>query len=272
MNNSKFQYWFFIIFTIIYFLVLNRFFDVSFDKIKTLHPNELGDFLAGTFSPLAFLFLILGYLQTNKSLGQNTEAISQQAIALQQQAESLKQQAKALDTQIAELQLSNESYQRQVEEMEKSVQTQQNMFDLAEKQYKDSINEKVKNNTPVLSLVASKYLNIRNPGSTEGNHRFSLIVKANNKPIRNLIIRSNFWNIAKQGGSYDLSKVTEINSIEINKPVTLQFYIITNTVPFQKNILNFDYYDEDGTKYSKKYELNKNEDEVVMLQEIPLNS
>jgi DNA-binding transcriptional MerR regulator len=144
MNTPKFQYWFFIVFTILYFITLNKFFGISLESIKKLPANELGDFLAGTFSPLAFLFLILGYLQTNKSLGQTSEAITQQAIAIQQQSESLKQQAQSLNTQISELQLANTAYLRQVDEMEKSVAAQQNMFNLAERQYLDTIDEKLK--------------------------------------------------------------------------------------------------------------------------------
>ncbi|MBX7456865.1 hypothetical protein K3152_01250 [Qipengyuania sp. 1NDH17] len=36
--------------------------------ILDLKPNELGDFLAGAFSPLAFLWLVLGFLQQGQEL------------------------------------------------------------------------------------------------------------------------------------------------------------------------------------------------------------
>lgn len=269
MNNSKFQYWFFIIFTIVYFLILNKYFGVTLEKVKALGANELGDFLAGTFSPLAFLFLILGYLQNNKNLGQNTEAISQQAIALQQQSESLKQQALALDTQIAELKLSNTAYQRQVDEMEKSVEAQQKMFQLAEIQYNETNEEKLKGSMPLINYIGSKYTLTQNHGgSSQYHHQFRLTLKINNKSIKNLKIRSNFWYITKIGGSYDQSLQIEINSIDLNKSDSFIFYIKSDTVPFNNNILNFDYYDESNTKYSKIFKITKNADDYILLEEI----
>lgn len=58
--------------------------------------NELGDFLAGIFAPIAFFWLILGYIQQGKQLDQNTRALEQQERALQLQInemqESVKQQ------------------------------------------------------------------------------------------------------------------------------------------------------------------------------------
>lgn len=269
MNKPKFQYWFFIIFTIVYFLILNRYFGITLEKIKALEANELGDFLAGTFSPLAFLFLILGYLQNNKNLSQNTEAISQQAIALQQQADSLKQQAKSLDTQIAELKLSNKAYQRQVDEMEKSVEAQQKMFQLAETQYNESSEEKLRGSMPLLNLIGTKYYVAKNyGGSSQYEHKFQLTLKIKNRSIKNLKIRSNFWFITQSGGSYDESQKIEINSIDLNKSAILLFYIKTDTIPFHNNTLIFDYYDEDNTSYSKIYSITKNTDEYVLLEEI----
>lgn len=54
--------------------------------------NELGDFLAGVFAPVAFVWLILGYIQQGKQLEQNSTAINQQAQALAQQEVALKKQ------------------------------------------------------------------------------------------------------------------------------------------------------------------------------------
>lgn len=41
---------------------------VRWPEILSLDPNELGDFLAGAFSPLAFLWLVLGFYQQGKEL------------------------------------------------------------------------------------------------------------------------------------------------------------------------------------------------------------
>lgn len=63
--------------------------------------NELGDFLAGVFAPIAFFWLILGYVQQGKQLDQNTTALEQQERALQLQIHGMKesvQQQKELAT------------------------------------------------------------------------------------------------------------------------------------------------------------------------------
>ena len=71
------------------------------------HPkslNEFGDFLAGVFAPVAFFWLILGYMQQGKQLDQNTKALEQQERALQLQIHGMKesvQQQKELAEPIA---------------------------------------------------------------------------------------------------------------------------------------------------------------------------
>ena len=56
--------------------------------------NELGDFLAGIFAPIAFLWLILGYVQQGKQLEQNTKALEQQEKALQLQIDEMRESVK----------------------------------------------------------------------------------------------------------------------------------------------------------------------------------
>lgn len=53
--------------------------------------NSLGDFLAGSFAPVAFFWLILGYVQQGKQLDQNTKALEQQERALQLQIDEMKE-------------------------------------------------------------------------------------------------------------------------------------------------------------------------------------
>jgi hypothetical protein len=54
--------------TIIYLLAVCVI-SANFEKsLFDLTPNELGDFLAGAFSPLAFLWLVLGFLQQGQEL------------------------------------------------------------------------------------------------------------------------------------------------------------------------------------------------------------
>lgn len=53
--------------------------------------NEFGDFLAGAFSPVAFLWLVLGFVQQQKELQQNTEALKLQADELKNSVDQYKE-------------------------------------------------------------------------------------------------------------------------------------------------------------------------------------
>lgn len=64
-------------------------------RFAGLPPNEFGDFLAGAFAPLAFLWLVIGYAQQGEELQQNTAALLQQEKALRLQASELKQSVQA---------------------------------------------------------------------------------------------------------------------------------------------------------------------------------
>ena len=52
-----------------------------------MSPNEWGDFLAGAFAPLAFFWLVLGYLQQGEELRLSTEALRLQAEELKNSVE-----------------------------------------------------------------------------------------------------------------------------------------------------------------------------------------
>ncbi|HFX6294869.1 TPA: hypothetical protein ACIFCT_003542, partial [Acinetobacter baumannii] len=51
----------------------------DFPEFAKLKLNEKGDFLAGAFSPLGFLWLVFGYIQQGQELKLNTEALRIQA-------------------------------------------------------------------------------------------------------------------------------------------------------------------------------------------------
>lgn len=74
-------------------------------KIIFLPSNELGDFLAEAFAPLAFFILIMGYNQQGKELKQNTAALQLQA---------------------DELRITNETLVLQTEELKKMLSTKDN--------------------------------------------------------------------------------------------------------------------------------------------------
>ncbi|MBK0063955.1 MULTISPECIES: hypothetical protein [unclassified Acinetobacter] len=85
--------------TIIYlYLALHFFF--NFKDFIDLKLSEKGDFLAGVFSPLAFLWLVFGYYQQGQELKQNTEALRLQADEL---SESVKQQTELVNVAKSEL-------------------------------------------------------------------------------------------------------------------------------------------------------------------------
>lgn len=98
--------------TIIYLLIIGIYAEFSFDKFKALEPNELGDFLAGAFAPLAFMWLAFGYFQQGKELQQNTEALRLQAKELQIGNQALQLQAQEL----------NESVKQQMEQVRISTE------------------------------------------------------------------------------------------------------------------------------------------------------
>ncbi|UYK97793.1 hypothetical protein [Pantoea stewartii] len=62
--------------------------------------NELGDFLAGAFSPVAFLWLVLGFFQQQKELQQNTEALNLQAEELRNSVEQYKEMVAVAQKQL----------------------------------------------------------------------------------------------------------------------------------------------------------------------------
>jgi hypothetical protein len=57
------------------------------EEVQNLKLNELGDFAAGAFGPMAILWLVLGYFQQGEELKQNTEALNLQAYELKNSVE-----------------------------------------------------------------------------------------------------------------------------------------------------------------------------------------
>ncbi len=60
------------------------------NKLSTMPLNEFGDFLAGAFSPIAFMWLVIGYLMQGRELKQNTQALNIQAEELKNAVEQYK--------------------------------------------------------------------------------------------------------------------------------------------------------------------------------------
>ncbi len=67
-----------------------------FDDLIALKLNEIGDLSAGVFGPVAFLWLVLGYIQQGRELKISSEALQMQAAELK---ESVKQQTALVEAQ-----------------------------------------------------------------------------------------------------------------------------------------------------------------------------
>ena len=94
-------------FTVIWFVGIYFFCILNDYTLPNKDLNSLGDFLAGIFAPIAFFWLILGYMQQGKQLEQNTKALEQQERALQLQIdemrEGIKQQVELVQLQRQQL-------------------------------------------------------------------------------------------------------------------------------------------------------------------------
>lgn len=63
---------------------------LSSQSFVDLRPNEFGDFLAGTFAPLAFLWLVVGLLQQGQELRLQYQELKKSVDQYQEQAVALK--------------------------------------------------------------------------------------------------------------------------------------------------------------------------------------
>lgn len=60
--------------------------------VMDLDLNEIGDFIAGTFAPLGFFWLVAGFYQQGKGLEQNSKALKIQALELSNSTKALNAQ------------------------------------------------------------------------------------------------------------------------------------------------------------------------------------
>lgn len=81
--------------TVAYLFLLDWLVNGRWMEIRAAKLNDLGDFLAGAFGPLAIWWLVLGYFQQGIELRQNSAALKQQADEL---AHSVAEQRKLAET------------------------------------------------------------------------------------------------------------------------------------------------------------------------------
>ena len=70
------------------------------DRFQRLTPNELGDFLAGAFAPLAFFWLIVAVWLQQRELTAQHSSLNLQADELKNSVEQLKQQTEIMQQQL----------------------------------------------------------------------------------------------------------------------------------------------------------------------------
>lgn len=71
------------------------------DKFAGMELNAIGDFLGGSFAPLAFLWLVLGFFQQGVELRQNSAALELQAKELAESAVQQRELVRATREQLA---------------------------------------------------------------------------------------------------------------------------------------------------------------------------
>lgn len=76
-----------LVLTVVWMAVLGVYATGAWSKFEALAPNEMGDFFAGAFAPLAFLWLVLGFFQQGKELRHSGEALWIQGRELQHSVE-----------------------------------------------------------------------------------------------------------------------------------------------------------------------------------------
>lgn len=90
-----------LLFTIVYLCGFILITAIRLDELICLSLNELGDFLAGAFGPLALAWLVFGYFQQGDELKQGTQALHMQAkelnASVQQQVQMVEAQKLALE-------------------------------------------------------------------------------------------------------------------------------------------------------------------------------
>ncbi|AZE53432.1 hypothetical protein C4K03_1261 [Pseudomonas synxantha] len=104
-------------FTAAYVGVMLLIMGAKFEELLCLKLNEIGDFLAGSFGPPAFLWLVLGYIQQGRELRLSSDALNLQAAELKHAVE---QQTKIAEATIAQTDAANRALAHQMAEADRA--------------------------------------------------------------------------------------------------------------------------------------------------------
>jgi hypothetical protein len=87
--------------SVAYIMLMVTYAMLNWDLVASLDPNEIGDFLAGTFAPLAFLWLVLGFKQQGDELQNSARALWLQSEELRNSVEQQRQLVEVTREQLA---------------------------------------------------------------------------------------------------------------------------------------------------------------------------
>ena len=76
-----------LVLTALYLVVLVVYLAAQGQNPADLQLNELGDFLGGVYSPLAFLWLVLGFFQQSREIRLSSQALHLQAAEMKRSVE-----------------------------------------------------------------------------------------------------------------------------------------------------------------------------------------
>lgn len=96
----------------IWLLLFGAFAVYRWPQVIGMAPNEVGDFLAGAFAPLAFLWLVLGFFQQGQELRHSGHALSLQSDELRH---SVEQQRQLVDVTREQLLFESSRLQREAD-------------------------------------------------------------------------------------------------------------------------------------------------------------
>ena len=122
---------FLIITSVVYVLAIFLFHNQISSFLNLEKSNELGDFLAGVFAPLAFLWLVFGYFLQQKELKQSTETLKLQAKELNLQTRELKNTVEQQTHLVKETKRQNELQEEALQiEQDKVSKEKQPSFEI----------------------------------------------------------------------------------------------------------------------------------------------
>ncbi len=105
--------------TFFWLLLIATFVFYRWEDLGNLQPNEIGDFAAGVFAPLAFSWLVLGYFQQGEELRNSGQALWLQGQELQN---SVEQQRELVNVTREQLKFESEVLTAQRDEIIRNSQ------------------------------------------------------------------------------------------------------------------------------------------------------